>query len=162
VCGRYSIYEPMDHDLKTLAPEQLIINRSDLRPIGRYNVEPTTRDHQATQKGLSADYRRPVVLSSERARYGFIQCRIDALCHVFAGALNTHRQPTCPRLSGMWGSRVMGCTNQKTKVNQRVVDVFGLSLPMLGRRLSSEGFRGKPNSNHHNRNHLADRHLAGT
>jgi putative SOS response-associated peptidase YedK len=43
MCGRYSIYEPMDHYLKTLAPEQLVINGYDLWPIERYNVAPTTR-----------------------------------------------------------------------------------------------------------------------
>ena len=29
MCGRYSIYEPMDHYFKTLAPEQLMINGYD-------------------------------------------------------------------------------------------------------------------------------------
>jgi putative SOS response-associated peptidase YedK len=41
MCGRYSIYEPMDHYLKTLAPEQLVVNGYDLWPIERYNVAPT-------------------------------------------------------------------------------------------------------------------------
>lgn len=43
MCGRYSIYQPMDHYLKTLAPEQLIIDGYDHWPIERYNVAPTTR-----------------------------------------------------------------------------------------------------------------------
>jgi putative SOS response-associated peptidase YedK len=43
MCGRYSIYEPMDHYLKELAPQQLIINGCDLWPIERYNVAPSTR-----------------------------------------------------------------------------------------------------------------------
>lgn len=43
MCGRYSIYESMDHYLKELAPKQLIINGYDLWPIERYNVAPTTR-----------------------------------------------------------------------------------------------------------------------
>ncbi len=49
MCGRYSIYEPMDHYLKELAPEQLVSNGYHLWPIKRSNVAPTTRrrDHQA-------------------------------------------------------------------------------------------------------------------
>jgi putative SOS response-associated peptidase YedK len=43
MCGRYSIYESMDHYLKTLAPQQLVINGYDLWPIERYNVAPSTR-----------------------------------------------------------------------------------------------------------------------
>jgi putative SOS response-associated peptidase YedK len=43
MCGRYSIYESMDHYLKTLAPQQLVINGYDQWPIERYNVAPTTR-----------------------------------------------------------------------------------------------------------------------
>lgn len=43
MCGRYSIYEPMDHYLKKLAPEQLVINGCYLWPIERYNVAPTSR-----------------------------------------------------------------------------------------------------------------------
>lgn len=43
MCGRYSIYESMDHYLKELAPQQLIINGYDLWPIERYNVAPTAR-----------------------------------------------------------------------------------------------------------------------
>jgi putative SOS response-associated peptidase YedK len=43
MCGRYSIYESMDHYLKALAPQQLVINGYDLWPIERYNVAPSTR-----------------------------------------------------------------------------------------------------------------------
>jgi putative SOS response-associated peptidase YedK len=57
MCGRYSIYEPMDHYLKELAPEQLVINGYDLWPGERYNVAPTTRVEiiRPTQGGLSVD-----------------------------------------------------------------------------------------------------------
>jgi putative SOS response-associated peptidase YedK len=43
MCGRYSIYESMDHYLKELSPQQLVINGYDLWAIDRYNVAPTTR-----------------------------------------------------------------------------------------------------------------------
>ena len=39
MCGRYSIYESMDHYLKELAPRQRVINGYDLWPTERYNVE---------------------------------------------------------------------------------------------------------------------------
>jgi putative SOS response-associated peptidase YedK len=57
MCGRYSIYEPMDHYLKELAPEQLVINGYDLWPIERYNVAPTTRVEiiRSTEEGLSVN-----------------------------------------------------------------------------------------------------------
>ncbi|MDU8358410.1 SOS response-associated peptidase family protein [Pseudomonas syringae group sp. J309-1] len=57
MCGRYSIYESMDHYLKELAPEQLLINGYDLRPIERYNVAPSTRVEiiRPTEEGLSVD-----------------------------------------------------------------------------------------------------------
>ncbi|KPY85307.1 SOS response-associated peptidase family protein [Pseudomonas syringae pv. tagetis] len=57
MCGRYSIYESMDHYLKELAPEQLVINGYDLRPIERYNVAPSTRVEiiRPTEEGLSVD-----------------------------------------------------------------------------------------------------------
>jgi putative SOS response-associated peptidase YedK len=63
MCGRYSIYEPMDHYLKTLAPEQLVINGYDLWPIERYNVAPTTR----------VEIIRPVAdgLSIDKVRWGW-------------------------------------------------------------------------------------------
>lgn len=57
MCGRYSIYDPMDHYLKELAPEQLVINGYDLWPIERYNVAPTTRIEliRQVEGGLSID-----------------------------------------------------------------------------------------------------------
>ncbi|MBD8186219.1 SOS response-associated peptidase family protein [Pseudomonas viridiflava] len=57
MCGRYSIYESMDHYLKELAPKQLVINGYDLWPIERYNVAPSTRVEiiRPTEQGLSVD-----------------------------------------------------------------------------------------------------------
>ncbi|MEE4372721.1 SOS response-associated peptidase family protein [Pseudomonas alliivorans] len=57
MCGRYSIYESMDHYLKELAPEQLVINGYDLWPIERYNVAPSTPVEiiRPTEEGLSID-----------------------------------------------------------------------------------------------------------
>ncbi|NAS61189.1 hypothetical protein CVE36_02685, partial [Pseudomonas syringae pv. actinidiae] len=57
MCGRYSIYESMDHYLKELAPEQIVINGYDLLPIERYNVAPSTRVEiiRPTEGGLSVD-----------------------------------------------------------------------------------------------------------
>ncbi|MEQ4258611.1 SOS response-associated peptidase family protein [Pseudomonas syringae] len=57
MCGRYSIYESMDHYLKELAPEQIVINGYDLLPIERYNVAPSTRVEiiRPTEEGLSVD-----------------------------------------------------------------------------------------------------------
>ncbi|PBP63383.1 hypothetical protein CCL21_27655 [Pseudomonas syringae] len=57
MCGRYSIYESMDHYLKELAPAQLVINGYDLWPIERYNVAPSTRVEiiRPTEQGLSVD-----------------------------------------------------------------------------------------------------------
>ena len=47
----------MDHYLKELAPEQLVINGYDLWPIERYNVAPSTRVEiiRPTEQGLSVD-----------------------------------------------------------------------------------------------------------
>lgn len=57
MCGRYSIYESMDHYLKELAPQQLVINGYDLWAIDRYNVAPTTRVEiiRPVDGGLSVD-----------------------------------------------------------------------------------------------------------
>lgn len=57
MCGRYSIYESMDHYLRELAPKQLVINGYDLWPIERYNVAPTSRVEiiRSTEQGLSVD-----------------------------------------------------------------------------------------------------------
>lgn len=43
MCGRYSIYESMDHYLRQLELELVVINGYDHEPISRYNVAPTTR-----------------------------------------------------------------------------------------------------------------------
>ncbi|WP_076386533.1 SOS response-associated peptidase family protein [Pseudomonas sp. A214] len=63
MCGRYSIYEPMDHYLKELAPQQLVINGYDLWPIERYNVAPTTRVEIIQQVGNE--------LSVDKVRWGW-------------------------------------------------------------------------------------------
>jgi len=57
MCGRYSIYESMDHYLKELAPKQLVINGYDLWPVDRYNVAPTTKVEiiRPVDDGLSID-----------------------------------------------------------------------------------------------------------
>jgi putative SOS response-associated peptidase YedK len=57
MCGRYSIYESMDHYLKELAPRQLVINGYDLWPVERYNVAPSTRVEiiRPVREGLSID-----------------------------------------------------------------------------------------------------------
>jgi putative SOS response-associated peptidase YedK len=57
MCGRYSIYEPMDHYLKELGSKQLIINGYDIWPIKRYNVAPSTRVEiiRSTDAGLNID-----------------------------------------------------------------------------------------------------------
>lgn len=57
MCGRYSIYEPMDHYLKELGSKQLVINGYGLWPIERYNVAPTTRVEiiRPMGDGLSVD-----------------------------------------------------------------------------------------------------------
>ncbi|GAB7527898.1 SOS response-associated peptidase family protein [Pseudomonas sp. 3A(2025)] len=43
MCGRYSIYESMDHYLRQLELELVVIDGYDHEPINRYNVAPTTR-----------------------------------------------------------------------------------------------------------------------
>ncbi|MBF8764229.1 SOS response-associated peptidase family protein [Pseudomonas putida] len=43
MCGRYSIYESMDHYLRQLALDLVVINGYDHEPIDRYNVAPSTR-----------------------------------------------------------------------------------------------------------------------
>jgi putative SOS response-associated peptidase YedK len=63
MCGRYSIYESMDHYLKELAPRQLLINGYDLWPIERYNVAPTTRIEVIRSVGET--------LSVDKVRWGW-------------------------------------------------------------------------------------------
>ncbi|TCV69028.1 SOS response-associated peptidase family protein [Pseudomonas fluorescens] len=57
MCGRYSIYEPMEYYLRELAPQQLVINGYDLWAVDRYNVAPTTKVEiiHPTNDGLSVD-----------------------------------------------------------------------------------------------------------
>lgn len=43
MCGRYSIYESMDHYLKQLELDLVIINGYDREQINRYNVAPTAK-----------------------------------------------------------------------------------------------------------------------
>ncbi|MCS3467374.1 putative SOS response-associated peptidase YedK [Pseudomonas sp. JUb42] len=43
MCGRYSIYETMDHYLRQLALDLVVINGYDHEEINRYNVAPSTR-----------------------------------------------------------------------------------------------------------------------
>ena len=43
MCGRYSIYESMDHYLKQLSLDLEVINGYDHERINRYNVAPSTR-----------------------------------------------------------------------------------------------------------------------
>lgn len=43
MCGRYSIYESMDHYLQQLELDLVIINGYDHEQINRYNVAPTTK-----------------------------------------------------------------------------------------------------------------------
>lgn len=43
MCGRYSMYQPMEVYLRELAPKQLVISYVEPEPVGRYNVAPSTR-----------------------------------------------------------------------------------------------------------------------
>lgn len=43
MCGRYSMYEPMAHYLRELAPHQQVISYVDPEPVNRYNIAPSTR-----------------------------------------------------------------------------------------------------------------------
>ena len=51
MCGRYSIYESMDHYLRQLSLELVVINGYDHEPINRYNVAPSTRVEIVRQDG---------------------------------------------------------------------------------------------------------------
>ncbi|MFG0322120.1 SOS response-associated peptidase family protein [Pseudomonas sp. zjy_15] len=51
MCGRYSIYESMDHYLRQLSLDQMVINGYDHEPINRYNVAPSTRVEIIRQVG---------------------------------------------------------------------------------------------------------------
>ncbi|PTU54271.1 hypothetical protein DBB42_00120, partial [Pseudomonas plecoglossicida] len=56
MCGRYSIYESMDHYLRQLSLD-LVINGYDHEPISRFNVAPSTRVEviRRVDEGLSVD-----------------------------------------------------------------------------------------------------------
>lgn len=58
MCGRYSIYESMDHYLRQLSLDLVVINGYDHEPINRYNVAPSTRVEIVRQvsEGLSVDW----------------------------------------------------------------------------------------------------------
>jgi len=43
MCGRYSMYEPMAHYLRELAPHQQVISYVEPEPVDRYNIAPSTR-----------------------------------------------------------------------------------------------------------------------
>lgn len=43
MCGRYSMYQPMEVYLRELAPQQLVISYVEPEPVGRYNIAPSTR-----------------------------------------------------------------------------------------------------------------------
>ncbi|MBF8706257.1 SOS response-associated peptidase family protein [Pseudomonas putida] len=51
MCGRYSIYESMDHYLRQLSLDLVVINGYDHEPINRYNVAPSTRVEIIRQAG---------------------------------------------------------------------------------------------------------------
>ncbi|MFG0499502.1 SOS response-associated peptidase family protein [Pseudomonas sp. YQ_13] len=57
MCGRYSIYESMDHYLRHLSLDLVVINGYDHEPINRYNVAPSTHVEIIRQvgNGLSVD-----------------------------------------------------------------------------------------------------------
>ena len=57
MCGRYSLYESMDHYLKQLALDLVVINGYDHEPICRYNVAPSTRVEviRQVEEGLTVD-----------------------------------------------------------------------------------------------------------
>ncbi|MDZ5741025.1 SOS response-associated peptidase family protein [Pseudomonas asiatica] len=57
MCGRYSIYESMDHYLRQLSLDLVVINGYDHEPISRFNVAPSTRVEviRRVDEGLSVD-----------------------------------------------------------------------------------------------------------
>lgn len=57
MCGRYSIYESMDHYLRQLSLDLVVINGYDHEPINRYNVAPSSHVEIIRQvgDGLSVD-----------------------------------------------------------------------------------------------------------
>jgi len=57
MCGRYSMYESMDHYLRQLSLDLVVINGYDQQPINRYNIAPSTHVELLRQVdgGLSVD-----------------------------------------------------------------------------------------------------------
>lgn len=57
MCGRYSIYESMDHYLRQLELDLVVINGYDHEDINRYNVAPTSRVEliRGAEGGLRVD-----------------------------------------------------------------------------------------------------------
>ncbi|MCO8166198.1 SOS response-associated peptidase family protein [Pseudomonas sp. 21LCFQ02] len=57
MCGRYSIYESMDHYLRQLELDLIVINGYDHEDINRYNVAPSTRVEliRGAEGGLRVD-----------------------------------------------------------------------------------------------------------
>lgn len=51
MCGRYSSYESMDHYLRQLSLDLVVINGYDHEPLNRYNVAPSTRVEIIRQAG---------------------------------------------------------------------------------------------------------------
>ncbi|WP_110972516.1 SOS response-associated peptidase family protein [Pseudomonas huaxiensis] len=51
MCGRYSLYESMDHYLRQLSLDLVVINGYDHEPINRYNIAPSTRVEVIRQLG---------------------------------------------------------------------------------------------------------------
>lgn len=51
MCGRYSIYDSMDHYLRQLSLDLVVINGYDHEAINRYNVAPSTRVEIIRQVG---------------------------------------------------------------------------------------------------------------
>lgn len=51
MCGRYSMYESMDHYLRQLSLDLVVINGYDHEPISRFNVAPSTRVEVIRQIG---------------------------------------------------------------------------------------------------------------
>ncbi|MGE8046982.1 SOS response-associated peptidase family protein [Pseudomonas monteilii] len=63
MCGRYSIYASMDHYLRQLSLDLVVINGYDHEPINRYNVAPSTRVEVIRQIGDE--------LTVERVKWGW-------------------------------------------------------------------------------------------
>ena len=58
MCGRYSIYESMDHYLRQLELELVVIDGYDYEPINRYNVAPSTRVELISNRAINPTFTR--------------------------------------------------------------------------------------------------------